>query len=254
MALQSRSIHVALKKRIRTQGKTYADAAEILNLSEPSIRRLFSTAGLSLNRLETLCSWLGTDIIEVVQDSIDQQALITELTPIQEEELVKDHGLLLTAYLALNHWKEREILDIFSFTDAQLTKNFIKLEKIGLIELYPFNRIRLLTARNFSWSPNGPVQKFFTNTILKEFLQTNFRRPGEKSNFVGGMLSKKSIIKLHDKIEELMRTFDSLLSDDLRLPAEDRFAVSLFLGFRPWEFSEFTNLRRDKQHNPFDKL
>ncbi len=161
MAVQSKAIHIALKKRIRTQGKTYADAAEILNLSEPSIRRLFSTAGLSLNRLETLCNWLGLDIKEIVLDSELQQPLITQLTLQQEKEFVNDHRLLLVTYLVLNHWKEHEIKDTFDFSEAELNKHFIKLEKIGLIELLPFNRIRLLTARNFKWSDDGTGTKVF---------------------------------------------------------------------------------------------
>lgn len=245
---------MALKKLMREQGRTYAQAAEVLGLSEGSVKRLFSTSGLTLNRLDQLCEWLGFDIKDVVLESERQTPLLTALTLEQEKELSQDLSLLLVTYLVLNQWKESEIKEIFNFSEAQLTRHFIKLEKIGMIELLPFNRIRLLTARNFSWSPNGPVQKFFTNTILKEFLGTSFRKPGEKSNFAGGMLSKNSILKLHEKMEELMRTFDSLISDDLRLPADDRFAVSLFLGFRPWEFSEFTKLRRNKQHDPFSNL
>jgi len=52
--MQSKAIHVALKQIIRSKGKTYADAAGVLNLSEASVKRLFSTAGLSIQRLETL--------------------------------------------------------------------------------------------------------------------------------------------------------------------------------------------------------
>lgn len=254
MATQSKSIHLALKKRIREQGKTYADAAHVLGLSEASVKRLISTAGLSINRLEALCSWLNTDIHEIVKASDEQQSLVTELTPIQEQELLKDHSLLLVAYLILNHSKEQEILDTFNFTEPQLTRHLIKLEKIGLIELSPYNHIRLLTARNFSWSAHGPVQKFFNNIILKEFLQTNFRNPGEKSHFVGGILSKNSIFKLHTKMQELIRLFDLLLGEDANIPANERYPVSLFVGFRPWEYSEFAKLRRDKGLNRFAEL
>ena len=95
---------------------------------------------------------------------------------------------------------------------------------------------------------------FFTSAILKELLQTTSSKTGEKSIFVGGMLSKNSILKPHEKMEELVRTFDKLLGDDHRFPANDCYAVSLFLGFRPWEFSEFTKLRRNKQYNPFTNL
>ncbi|MEJ2116321.1 MAG: helix-turn-helix domain-containing protein, partial [Gammaproteobacteria bacterium] len=50
---------------MRSKGKTYAEAAEVLELSEGSVKRLFSSGGLSLHRLENLCNWLGIDIKEV---------------------------------------------------------------------------------------------------------------------------------------------------------------------------------------------
>ena len=232
---------------MRSKGKTYMDAAGVLDLSEASVKRLFSNAGLSLNRLETLCNWLGIDIKEVVLESERHQPLVTQLTLEQEKELTSDYRLLLVTYLVLNNWKEHEIKETFDYTDAQLTKHFIKLEKLGLIELLPFNRIRLLTARNFKWSEHGPVQKFFNQEILTEFMKTKFTKSGEKLHFVGGMLSQRAIIKMHDKIDELARYFDLLISDDLNLPASKRYGVAMILGFRPWEFAKLLGVKRKKQ-------
>ncbi len=246
MAIQSKSIHVALKKRIREQGKTYSDAAKVLQLSEPSIRRLFSTGGLSLNRLETLCSWLGIDIKEIVLDSEQQQPLVTQLTLEQEKEFVNNHRLLLVTYLVLNHWKEYEIKDTFDISEAELNKHFIKLEKIGLIELQPFNRIRVLTARNFKWSDNGPVQKFFNQEVLTEFLKTKFLHQDEKLHFVGGMLTDGAIHKMHEKLDEVARYFDQLISEDLKIPANKRNGVAMMLGFRKWGFAKLLGVKRKK--------
>ena len=244
--MQSKSIHIALKKIMRRRGKTYSEAAEVLDLSEASVKRLFSRADLSLNRLETLCNWLGIDIKEVVLESEQQQPLVTQLTLEQEKEFVKDHRLLLVTYLVLNHWKEHEIKNTFDFSEAELNNHFIKLEKIGLIELLPFNRIRLLTARNFKWSDHGPVQKFFNREILTEFLKTKFSRSDEKLHFVGGMLTDGAIHKMHDKLDEVARYFDQLISDDLKIPANKRNGVAMMLGFRNWGFARVLGVRLKK--------
>ncbi len=244
--MQSKSIHIALKKIMRKKGKSYAEAAEILDLSEASVKRLFSKADLSLKRLETLCNWLGIDIKEVVLESEQQQPLVTQLTLQQEKEFVNDHRLLLVTYLILNHWKEHEIKDTFDFSEAELNKHFIKLEKIGLIELLPFNRIRLLTARNFKWSDDGPVQKFFNQEILTEFLETKFSDPDEKLHFVGGMLTDGAIHKMHEKLDEVARYFDQLISDDLKIPANKRNGVAMMLGFRKWGFARLLGVKRKK--------
>ena len=76
---QTLAIHAALKRLIRSRGKTYADAALVLELSETSIKRLFARAELSVDRLERLCDWLGVDIADVVKLSEGAQPLVTEL-------------------------------------------------------------------------------------------------------------------------------------------------------------------------------
>lgn len=244
LVMQSKDIHIALKKIMRAKGKNYAGAAVELDLSEASVKRLFSSAGLSLNRLEALCNWLGIDIKEVVLESERQQPLITHLSLEQEEELSSNTRLLLVCYLVLNHWKEYEIKDNFEITEAELNKHLIKLEKLGLIELSTFNRIRVLAARNFNWSKNGPVEKFFNTKIVPEFIKTNFNDQNDKMHFVGGMLSESAMIKMHEKLDEVARYFDQLISDDLRLPANKRFGVAMMLGFRRWEFAKILGIEK----------
>jgi len=242
--MQSQAIHAALKKIMRSKGNTYVEAAEVLDLSEASVKRLFSNAALSLNRLEVLCNWLGVDIKEVVLQAEQQQPLITQLSLEQEQELTQDSRLLLICYLVINHWKEYEIKQQFEITEAELNKHLIKLEKLGLIELSTYNRIRVLTARNFNWSKHGPVEKFFNQKIVPEFLKSNFEQQDEKMHFIGGMLSEAAILKMHAKLDEVARYFDQLVSDDLRLPANKRYGVAMMLGFRRWEFAKILGVKR----------
>lgn len=241
---QTIAIHAALKRLLKARGRTYAEAAGVLELSEASVKRLFASGELSLERLERLCDWIGVDIVDVVELSKSEQPLLTELTPEQERELQLDPSLLLVAFLALNRWTESDILETFNFTKPELTLRLIRLERLGLIELMPFDRIKLRTARNFSWRKDGPVQNYFAERVLPEFLATRFDKPGERMQFIGGMLSPASIRKLAEAIEELAGRFDELVAQDLALPTAERHGVSLFVGLRPWEFSEFTRLRR----------
>jgi len=240
---QSQSIHRALKKLMRARGRTYVEAAEVLGLSEASIKRLFSQNALSLARLESLCDWLHVDILDVVRASREQEPLTTQLSEAQEAALPGDIGLLLLAHLLLNHWTVDEILETYSFTRPELTRRMFQLQKLGLVEVLPFDRVRLRTARNFSWRKDGPVQRFFTDRVLNEFLASAFDGPGETMDFVSGMLSRKSILHIQERIAELSRELDSLVESDLGLPAGERFGCSLCLAFRPWEFSGFSKFR-----------
>lgn len=248
---QTKSIHLALKKVMKSQGHTYADAAITLGLSLASIKRLFSQNALSLTRLEALCDWLRVDVQELVRMSARQAPMVTMLTAQQEVELRSDTGTLLLAYLLLNHWKPEEILQEFDFSEAEMTRRMFILEKLGMVEVLPFDRVKLKTARNFSWRKGGPIQKFFEEHILSEFLASSFNTGGEHLRFVGGMLTRKSILHLHKRIEDIAREFDELVESELTLPVERRHGTSMLMGIRPWEYSGFSKLRRRTQTKPF---
>lgn len=247
---QTSAIHAALKKLLKARGRTYAEAATVLELSEASVKRLFARGELSLERIERLCDWIGVDIADVVAASNAVQPVVTELTLEQERQLAREPALLLVAFLALNRWSEAEILTDFRFTKPQLTAALIRLERLGLLELLPFDRIKLRTARNFSWRKDGPIQRHFAERVLPEFIASRFDEPGERMRFVGGLLSRASVRKLHEAIETLVRQLDELVAQDLALPTQERHGVSLMVGLRPWEFSEFSKLRR-KAREPF---
>jgi DNA-binding Xre family transcriptional regulator len=248
---QTEAIHNALKKLLRTRGRTYLEAARVLKLSEASVKRLLSRSELSLERLEVLCDWLGVEIGDLVAMSVAPGPLITQLDAHQEEELLRDTPLLLTAFLTLNRWSEAEILEIFEFKKVELHQRLRRLERLGLIELMPFDRIKVRAARNFGWRKDGPIQKYFAERVLPEFLATRFDAPGEQMQFVGGMLSRASIFKMHELMEGLARQFDELVTQDLHLPTQERYGTSLFMGMRPWEFSQFSRLRRKPREKVF---
>lgn len=241
---QTRAIHIALKRLLRSRGRNYAQAATVLGLSEASIKRLFSRAELSLDRLELLCDWIGVDIADLIDLSRAVEPLVTQLTPDQELELLADPTLLLTAYLAINRWTESEILATFRFTKPELTRKLIRLERLGLLEQMPLGRIKLRVARNFTWHREGPIQRWFAAKVLPDFLDTRFNAAGEHMHFVGGMLSRASATRLTDAMEALTRLLDELVASDLDLPVAERHSVSLFVGMRPWEPAAFAKLRR----------
>lgn len=251
MATQTEAIHKALARVIRERGQTYAGVAELLGLSLSSVKRLFSQAQLSIQRMEVICHWLGVDVADVVKLAEARREITTQLTAEQEQALLADKRLLLCAFLVLNRWKAEEIVEIFAFSTHDLTRMLVQLERLKLIELLPFDRVKVRAARNFSWRKNGPIESYFQTRVMKEFLGTRFDAPGEKMRFVGGMLSRKSVHVLHEKLEQLAHTLDELATEDATLPAADRFGVSLFAAVRPWELSDFTQLRREPPSKVF---
>ena len=66
---QTDAIHDALKRLMRSSGRTYAQAARVLKLSEASVKRLLSRSELSIERLEILCDWLEVEVADLVHQS-----------------------------------------------------------------------------------------------------------------------------------------------------------------------------------------
>ncbi len=233
-----------LKRYLKATGTTYAALGAKLGLSESTVKRLFAQQSFTLKRLEQICNLLGLEVGDLVELMNERREFLTELTPEQEQALIADPKLLLMMYLLINGWPLREIVATFSIEEHEAERLLVRLHRARIIELLPFNRVKLLTARNFTWRKNGPVQRFFEREVQHEFLTAPFDGPGEQFRFVAGLLSRSSLAQLTQSIDRLAREFDELVRKDTGLPLSERNSCSAVLAIRPWEFSMFKALRR----------
>ncbi|MGI3131566.1 helix-turn-helix domain-containing protein [Halopseudomonas pachastrellae] len=240
---QTAAIVSALKNALKEQGITYLQVAEALDLSEASVKRLFSERQFSLQRLDQICSLLGLEISDLVR-RLDQAQRIDALTAEQEQELVGDDRLLLVAICALNRWSLAQILETYQLSEVEAVGRLARLDRMGLIELLPGNRIKPLISHDFRWQQHGPIQRFFEQQVQADFFQCHFNLPGELRLFLSGMLSPQSTEQMHQKLQRLAQAFRHSHQEDLVLPLEQRFGVSMILAIRPWEVAAFQQLRR----------
>ena len=61
---QVHSLFANLKSELKAKGLTYKDVAEHLELTETSVKRLFSAEDMTLKRLDSICDLLGVDLAE----------------------------------------------------------------------------------------------------------------------------------------------------------------------------------------------
>lgn len=241
---QTSALLSELKRALRAAGLTYGEVGRKLGLSEASVKRLFHEEGFSLKRLEATCELAGLELSDLVERMKQAREPLTELNPEQETELLGDPKLLLITYLVLNKWPFDDIVRTFQIDEHEGFRLLRRLEKLQMIDLLPFNKVRLRTARNFSWRPDGPMQRFLTERVLPEFLASRFEGTGEEQKFVGGLLSRASLLQLQRSIARLVAEFDELAALDARLPRDERRGCSALFALRPWEFSGFARLRR----------
>ena len=235
----------ALKKSVRARGLTYAELARRLQLSEASVKRMFSRGTFTLARIEEVLAAVDLDLYDVARMT-RAGAGGTELTHEQEIGLAKDERLLAVFWLVVNGWSFEEILADFAIARTELTIAFARLEKLKLIEWGVQERARLLVPRDFSWRPGGPAKKAYGRRAMSEFLEARFDAPLEMLRFETREVSAESAASFRHKLERLIAEFSEAAEADSALPAARRTAVALLVACRPWQFSAVSALKRRK--------
>lgn len=230
---------------------TYKQVSAALDLSETSVKRLFSEEAFSIKRLEKVCELLQLSISDLVYLMEQGIELTTELTREQEEELVSDIKLLLVAMLLVNKLKFSDILQVYDISETEGIQLLARLDRMKIIELQPGNRVKLMISRNFQWIPGGPIQQFFERRVQPEFLNSSFNGAGEYRVFISGMMSKTANSEIIKKMQHLAREMTELSDESENLPLDERYGTSLMMAMRPWEIKVFKDLRRVEDKRVF---
>jgi hypothetical protein len=233
-----------IKQELKSVNKTYADVAEALEMSESSVKRMFSKKEMPLSRVDDVCRFLGTDFAELSRKVAHALPLMTELTYEQEAAVVKDPLLLLVAICVLSYWEYEQIVQIYQLTEAQCTAKLLALDKLGVIELKPMNRYRLKVAKTFRWRGDGPIRSYFTQHVVGEYFSGRFDREGETLLMVHGNINRAVAPNFVERINRIGQDFAAQHLADKKMDEKHRDGFTMIVGFRRWEFSAFTGLRR----------
>jgi transcriptional regulator with XRE-family HTH domain len=156
---QQTQIVTELKRALKEQGLTYAAVARRMELSIATVKRLFAGGDFSLRRIDAICDLLGLELSDILERARNRGPTGNKLTLAQERMIVADPKLLLVTWLVVNRTRFEEIIRDYDFTERELQRYLIKLDRLAVIALQPMNRVRLLIGRRFSWRPGGPVQR-----------------------------------------------------------------------------------------------
>lgn len=231
-----------LKRSLREQGLTYAVVAATLELSIASVKRLFSAGNLSLERVDRICELLHLEIADLLVRA-RERPITKQLTLAQEHSIVADPTLFFIAWLVLNRTPFAEIAAAYRFSEREVLRNLIKLDRLKVIELQPGNQVRLLVNRHFSWRAGGPVQRHIHDKLLREFTSGDFDGPDTEFFFHGGEVSDTGLHDLQRVLQNAARQCAEVIERD-RAPRVDRHGTAFVLALRRWNYSGFTHFKR----------
>jgi DNA-binding Xre family transcriptional regulator len=141
-----------LKQYLKAKDITYKQLAKEMELSEASVKRLFSKHTFSLSRLEDVCRILDIDFYDLVlMDKERSRKNLKKLTTEQEQVLLNNEKLLIFLYFLINGWTVALIIEGYDYSEVEAVQMLSKLEKMEILELHPNNHVRMLISKNEFW-------------------------------------------------------------------------------------------------------
>lgn len=240
---ESERLLAALKGVLRQRGIRYADLAKTLDLSEATVKRMFSSGRIELGRLERICAALDLDFFELARLARGGAEARPQLSLRQERALAADPELLVVFHLLCNQWSVAEVRREFGFDEAGIVRLLARLDRLKLIELLPRDRVRLRVPRDFGWRSQGPVLQQHVQAAVAEFLRGHFTGRDALLRLEVKELGDASIAALGERLGRIALEFNQRAEMDASLPQTRRRSVGLLLAMRPWVFSLLDSLR-----------
>jgi DNA-binding Xre family transcriptional regulator len=233
-----------IKVELKTAGITYAALAKELDMAESSIKRMFSQGEMPLSRVDEICRALKIDFAELARKVADAQPLRRELTLEQEHAVIADRKLLLIAICCMSQWTFEQIITTYRVTEPEVIKHLVELDRLGVIELRPMNRYRLLLAKTFRWRPHGPVMQYVREHVVADYYSGGFDGEGEMIMLVHGQIGSSLVNLFNERLQRVAQDFAHQHLADQKLPPDQKRPYTLMIGMRSWLFAEFRDLKR----------
>jgi transcriptional regulator with XRE-family HTH domain len=235
-----------LKKALKARSITYRQVAQALELSESSVKRLFSSGELSLERIELICREFDLSFIELCRlVGEEQDESIWRLSLEQEAVIAKDMRLL-QVYSLLHHGKNVSyIQERFDITAPELLKLLLTLDNLKLIELHEKNRVKIVNPGPYRLNREGAVGERIFEQTKKSFLNTSFKGSDEHVRFSSLPKVPHLVAKLRAQIDQVIQDY----ANELKYIEIDEGLEELgvLMAFRPWQIEDFGGLAPKKK-------
>ncbi|WP_415912937.1 sigma factor-like helix-turn-helix DNA-binding protein [Neptuniibacter sp. QD37_11] len=244
---QSEGLVGAIKAEIKVQGYTYSDIAKELNCSERTIKRQLAEGSMTLDRIERLSDFLNTTIADLAIAAERSGFHKDQLTRDQENELAEDLTLLMVAVSVLSGMTLDEVVDRYKIPQNVGFQKLAILDRWGILDLLPGNRVRLRVTPNFNWIKNGPIQQFFQKSVEQTFFSSRFDKKHEELIVLNGIMTDASNLALQERLKEVAKEFNQTLRTDSKKPIKERNGTTMVLAVRKWQFAGFDNIGKQKK-------
>jgi transcriptional regulator with XRE-family HTH domain len=221
-----------LKRLFKAAGLKYGDIAVRLGVSEGTVKRYLNRKGLTLEVLQALCAAADISMIELAALAGTEHPQKPPLaTPAQEEALSADITLSMTFFLLMRGWRAERIAQEFKLSDQALTKYLVQLDRLGVIALFPQNRVRVL--RMVTLQRNSATSALVARRVHELFGEIDLNDPEVVWTNGVARLSEASLSLISARLDRLRDEIFELGEQDLHLPPAQVKWCTVFAAVRP---------------------
>lgn len=222
-----------LKRVLKDRNLRYGDVAVQLNVSETTIKRHLTGHGLSVAMLESICAIAGIRLIDLAELAARRSESKAQSISIAQEQGLADAPFTAFIFMLLRYdWTPQAIQQEFGLDEPGLILHLRRLEKLRLLDLFPGNRVRLLTVRHPEWIPGGPLRRAVDDVMRRHFATMDFHDPQSVWQLETVKLSRGSIDELRRLIASLSQRMQELAANDRALPAGETAWYSMLCTAR----------------------
>lgn len=234
-----------LKTVLKARGITYADLAKRLGLSEPTIKRIFAEQDCKLSRMNDICAVLDLTLEDLVAEANRVDVKPIRLTGHQEARLAEDRAAFNLFLLLLDGMTQEVIQTHYQLDSTRIFDLGRTLEKLGLAEVLPGNRVRLTTQGPVEFRRDGPLHQALV-TLNMQFLRRAYLDPDtDHSAYLTQTrrMTRKTAQHILGRLRDVQIELSNLARrDQLTQPAEALDSYKIGIALSPIEFSELLTL------------
>ena len=239
---QRSSLFVTLKQILKAQGIQYKQLAEMIGMSEPTVKRMFQEQDCKLSRLMEICDKIGlsfSELAEINRSSATPHSLLPVET---ERRLANDPALFSFFILLISHFDPEEIARQNRLDDLDSYQYLRALEALELIRIGKDNRVHLLVQRPIRWRLDGPLHPMLVR-VNRDFIEETMDKQSKHKYLfysTSRLLSPQSIKQLQDDVDALYENFQKQATlDQLHYPAEQLQPYKLVTAMAPFDLKRY---------------
>lgn len=205
-----------LKQALRARGMSYEKLAQALNLSLPTIKRLFVEQDCKFSRLLAICDVLDISFSDLM-DTARRKSDNAEYLEPRIEATFAEYPALLNFYTLLREpLSPATIAEHYGLCDADIELYLRDLEALGLISRNHLGRVSLRDDAPFKVRREGPLLPAYSD-INRRFVAQTLQHNGNDGyhyDSLSRQMRRETAALVENEIEQLKQRIGRLARQD----------------------------------------